>query len=217
MSEDNFVIQKFSNKQAANHLLNTLNEKDLKCRMIRQEAEFPAPLSSYTSIKYFTIVANEHDSTSIKKTINDMPKPKLSETPRDHYLLIFSNEELFNVLKTPDLWINFDYELAKQILSNRGVEIFEKQLEEYKITRNILLSNPEKIKKWYIYGTYLLAITYPLTIFCIEKSIINFKKITPEGNLIYAYEREDRKNGRIARNFSIVYWAIFLLTLIFKI
>jgi len=68
--------------------------------------------------KYLIKIKSE-DITAADSLLLDISNKQLSNVPKDHYLFMFSNHELYEVVLKKSEWSELDFLLAKQILSTR--------------------------------------------------------------------------------------------------
>lgn len=56
--------------------------------------------------------------------------PALNEMDKDYYLYSFTDQELTDIIAKPDEWGDFDYQLAKQLLQQRGKIIHDQDIND---------------------------------------------------------------------------------------
>ena len=127
-------------------------------------------------------------------------------------MLSFTDEELIDVIEKSDEWNRFDVQLAQKLLKERGNEITTEQINELKKQRIIELSKPEEGQNVYIIIGYVCALLGGLLGIFIGWHLLTYKKTLPNGNRIYAYSDNDRKQGNrilILSGIFIVIWIIY--------
>jgi hypothetical protein len=133
----------------------------------------------------------------------------------DHYLFSFTNDELLALLAAPDEWSDMDYQLARDILRDRGHEVSPDALEKLRQDRLQELAKPDtKNRIWILIG-YVMAMLGGLLGIAIGWHLATYKKTLPDGRRIYDYSPADREHGqRISvigafMFIAITLWALF--------
>jgi hypothetical protein len=109
-----------------------------------------------------------------------------------HYLDDFSDKELLRILEQPNEWNAFDINYAKEMLVERGVVAAEFKprygsADSYK---------PESISTpWIIFG-YLFS-TLAITGIFVGLTVINARKILPNGVVVKVYDQRSILHGKI--------------------
>ena len=123
----------------------------------------------------------------------------------------FTDDELIEVITKSDEWNKFDISLAKKLLKDKGKEITPEKIEEIKRQRIIELSKPEEGQKGYIILGYITAFLGGLLGIFIGWHLLTYKKTLPNGNRIYAYSENDRKQGNRILTIGYIFLAFWLI------
>lgn len=127
----------------------------------------------------------------------------------EHYLFEYSDDELVEVIVKEDEWSEFDVDLAKKILEERG-KYSEEHIESLKEKRIEELRKPdEKQNKWVLRGYYLAIVGGWISVF-IGLHLSTYKKKLPNGEKVYAFSESDRRNGRYIYILGIIFSLIYL-------
>src|SRR6185437_4818243 len=159
------TFQQFATEDDANEVAEKLKEHGID---IIIESNPPLLDSNFIGTQYNNYVLLKIDADDFEKA----QKILIENTPVDintvdkHYTLFsFTNNELMDVLKKPDEWGAFNYNLALQILKERGVEISEEKKEELQHEFIDTLSEKKSLSKWLIrLGYFFSLIGIPATI-----------------------------------------------------
>jgi hypothetical protein len=151
----------------------------------------------------------------------------IKDVSNDYYLFSFSDDELNDIIAKPDEWGSFDYQLAKELLKQRGKEISGNEIAFLKTERYKEISKPAQEKKSSVFFIYFICLVSLPVVILTGKSIpIYFfaialitgwvwgysKKTLPDGQRIYSYDDYVRKHGRIIVIISAV---LFILSIVF--
>jgi len=163
------------------------------------------------------IKLNPADFSRAHKVLEDYYKKQVDLVSRDYYLFDFKEEELYEILAKPDEWGLFDYQLAQKILRERGKTIDNNALLKLCAERKTVLAEPiSSGVSFYIIGYFFIVYgiyssIFPLTSInlvpylfltpffsiVIGHFLFKSKKTLPDGEMVFAYREEDRKQGMI--------------------
>ena len=165
-----------------------------------------------TGPKILLKISNE-DFTKANELLNIKAKKDIDKVNPDHYLFSFEDDELLEIVEEPDTWNEFDVQLAKQILSERGIEISEK-LENAFIEKRIKnLSKTEKGGKLWTTVGYISAFVGGLLGIAIGLALWKSKRTLPNGDRVYMYSDNDRIHGMYI---TVIGIAMFLMIIIVR-
>lgn len=140
----------------------------------------------------------------------------MNNLPEDYYLLTFSDEELYEVIVKKEEWSDFDYVLAKKLLTNRGSTIDEDELKRNQREHLESLAKPEDIGIGWIVCSYVFAFLGGLLGILGGVLIYTAKKTLPDGRRVYTYNDSNRKNAFKIIIVSVVVLFILITYRFFK-
>ncbi|MEI6823478.1 MAG: hypothetical protein WCL51_16220 [Bacteroidota bacterium] len=165
-----------------------------------------------TGPKILLKISNE-DFTKANELLNIKAKKDIDKVNPDHYLFSFEDDELLEIVEEPDTWNEFDVQLAKKILTERGIEISEK-LENAFIEKRIKnLSKTEKGSKLWTTVGYISAFVGGLLGIAIGLALWKSKRTLPNGDRVYMYSDNDRIHGMYI---TVIGIAMFLMIIIVR-
>jgi len=212
MKEEFLIFQKFNSESQAVEIGNLLKENDVEFLIENISINFDPILSNNDFGKEYCVKIKKDAFEKANDILCKKVKTEINEIQDDYYLLSFTNEELIDVIEKSDEWNKFDVELAHKLLKERGNEITTEQINELKKQRIIELSKPEVGQNVYIIIGYICAFLGGLLGIFIGWHLLTFKKTLPNGNRIYAYSENDRKQGNriiILSGIFIVIWILY--------
>jgi hypothetical protein len=130
-------------------------------------------------------------------------------------LFSYSDDELFEIVSKKDEWGEFDFQLAKKILKERGKEITTEMVALLKEKRIKELTKPEQNQTGWVYSGYAAALMGGFVGIFIGWHLYTHKRLLPNGKLVSAYRDEDRKQGLIIFIIGLIifpfalYWKFF--------
>lgn len=162
----------------------------------------------------FIIKISQSDFLKANELLAEKAEHEIQEVDKNHYLFEFSDEELFDLISKPDEWSEFDYQLAKKILTDRGQTINEDFLKHLNAVRIDSLSQPEKRQSGAVRAGYLFALLGGLIGLAIGWNLYTSKKTLPDGKSMFTYQQADRNHGL---RIMIIGTMVFILLTFLKI
>lgn len=148
----------------------------------------------------------------IEQMIEEQP------VPDGHYLLAFTDLELFDILEQPDQWTTEDVALARKILRSRGLEVSPEQLQRMREERYRELRRGRKGQpRWLL--IYLACIVAGLLFFSPLFLLAGLgmgyyywrdRSTDPEGRRYYTFEAETRRWGKLIFIGGVVLSVLYL-------
>lgn len=213
------IFRKSINKAIIEEIATVLSKDNIDFQLIDNEKYFDATFVTDPSKIEYQILIQKEDFENAEKLITKYYSENLV-IPEDYYLKEFKDEELTEIIYKKDEWNEFDYEVAKSLLKDRGILISETDIERINSERLEKLKTnyekPNEVKNLIILG-YIFSVigffaSFVMSFFIfvsygVSLVILKLKKQLPNGERIHYFNAEDRKHGR----------RIFVLSLIFTI
>ncbi len=212
MTENFTLFQKFNNEDSAINFGRLMKEHNIEYLIENNSVNFDPILSNNEFGKEYCVKLKKDDFIRADTILSENAKAIIDELDNDYYLLTFSTEELIDVIEKSDEWNKFDVELAYKLLKEKGLDITEQQITEIKKQRIIELSKPEEGQNIYIIIGYIFAFLGGLLGVFIGWHLLTHKKTLPDGNRVYAYSKNDRKQGNrilIIASLFILFWLLY--------
>ncbi len=195
MQQNPIVYQTFSSKELAIELTNLLSENNIIFKTEVFNATFDSAFTN-NSNKDYVVKINPSDFEKVDALLLESMKDEINNVNEDYYLLQFSNEELFDLLRRRDEWSQFDVLLAKKILQSKNIEFSIEQENKIKAERLAELSKPKELSKSYYYSGIIFSFFGGFLGLLIGLDILTSKKTLPNGNKVHVYSLNDRKKGK---------------------
>ena len=195
MTKEFVTYKKFDNEDRAAAIAGVLNDSGIELEIAKDRDSLDSLYGGQSASPQFYIKIQQRDFEQADLILAKVSQEQLTSVDTDHYLYAFSDEELFEVVCKPDEWNEFDYELAKKILAERGKSITPAIIDLLKQRRVNDLTKPEEIHKGWIFAGYLLALLGGLFGIFIGWQLYNFRKTLPNGERVYAYNIANRRHG----------------------
>lgn len=211
MEEEFTTFQKFNDQNSALQLGDFFKEKGLEYLLEDNSLSFDPSFANNGFGKEFCIKLKQSDFEKGKAFLIENAEKEIVEIDKDYYLFSFTDKELFELIAASDEWSPFDVSLAERLLKERGKEVTLEEIENIKTNRIFELSKPEKSQRTYIIIGYITAILGGILGIFIGWHLLTFKKTLPNGNRIYAYSENDRKQGNLILIIGGIFLVIWLL------
>ena len=210
MEEEFVTFQRFKDQNSAVELGAFFKEKKIEYLFEDNSLSFDPTFANNGFGNEFCIKLKQRDFEKGNAFLIEKAEKEIIEIDQDYYLLSFTDKELFELIAASDEWSQFDVALAEKLLKDRGKEVTDEDIEKIKSNRIIELSKPEGGQVAYIIIGYILAFLGGFLGMFIGWHLLTFKKTLPNGNRIYVYSDNDRKQGNRILIISIVFFGIWL-------
>ena len=101
-----------------------------------------------------------------------------------------------HVLNKKDEWGEANYIISRKILKDRGIDFSEEDLKNIAEDRIVELSKPEEKQNLWIIAGYIFAFIGGFLGLFIGFHLSNYKKTLPNGEKVFNYSENDRKQGK---------------------
>ncbi|MBC7846612.1 MAG: hypothetical protein H7Y10_08980 [Flavobacterium sp.] len=211
MEEEFITFQRFKDQDSAVELGEFFKERKLEYLFEDNSLSFDPTFANNGFGQEFCIKLKKSDFEKGNAFLIEKAEKEIVEIDKDYYLLSFTDKELLELIAASDEWSQFDVSLAERLLKERGQEVTQGEIEKIKANRIVELSKPEESQRIYIIIGYITAILGGFLGVFIGWHLLTFKKTLPNGNRIYAYSDNDRKQGNRILIFGFVFLVIWLL------
>lgn len=212
MQPELITFKKFDDIALANALTELLDEHHILYE-VEESAQAFNPTFAYNNTKEYAVKIEGEDFTKVTELLNNSENEDINNVGKDYYLFDFTDQELVEILAKADEWGSFDYQLARKILKERGVEINEQIVADLKTKRIEELTNPAPPQNSWIIVGYIFALAGGVLGAFIGWYLSTSKKTLPNGERVYDYNDNDRKQGKRIFYLSIL---VFALSIIYK-
>ncbi len=214
MDKEFLTFQKFYDKEDALAFAELLQSNNITYLIDDNSIDFDVFFGYNPLDKEFNIKLQKQDFEKADEILLQMSSTELDEVAPDYYLLSFTDQKLMEILMNNDAWSRFDFLLAQKILKQRGKEVNPEIISLFKKQRMEELAKPEPSQKKLISAGYIFAILGSIFGIFIAWYLLTYKKTLPNGERVYVYSENDRKNACIMLIIAIVlliFWIILAI------
>ena len=205
------TYQKFIYKDNALEVIELLKENQIDYKLEDNSSRLDSSFGGDDNTAEFLLKIRKIDFNKVEELEEELFKSSLEKVDEDYFLYEYLDEDLVEIVIKKEEWNKFDYLLAQKILKQRGKEVNPELLNVINKQRIKDLSVQEASPKWLIYSGYVFAILGGYIGFFIGLYIMKFRRALPNGDKIYVYNLEDRKQGQnvlICSIIGIVFWLV---------
>jgi len=159
MSVNFLTFQQFSDPALAESLVDLLIENKIAYE-VEEELVAINPLTAINNelTKVYHVRISADDFTRVNQLLKERDDQYINDVEKNYYLFDFTNDELTEILEKEDEWSSFDHELAKKILTERGVDVNIIKLSAISESRLNELRQPDPSQTFWIYAGYFFAL-----------------------------------------------------------
>jgi ABC-type transport system substrate-binding protein len=212
MPEEYNLYQKFTDIAAAEEMARLLKDNGI-------DYHLQDNLHSYVSVVGYNPVdfavslnLKADDFAKADKVLDTYYGDAIKNTDKDYYLFEFTNSELHEIISNPYEWGHFDYQLAKQILKEKGQVVSDKDIRFLKDAKIKELSKLEKVSLGKLVAGYILSVLFPFGGIFIGITIVYNRNTLPNGQKFYVHTADERRHGQIIISISIIWVCVILFT-----
>ncbi len=201
--EEFLTLKNFRHEEPFRALLHLLEEHTIpyQTEIYRERIE---PIGMTTLPPEFIVKVQPARFSEVNELLHDLAASEVLLAAEDHYLFSFRDEELFDILASPDEWSAFDYQLARRILSQRGIDVDAKLLYLLNKSRLQELAQPEAKQTANVWLGYLFALLGGVVGLFMGWHLATAQKTLPNGERVYVYREPDRQHGKWILGLSII-------------
>lgn len=214
MQPDLITFKTFNDVALANVLTELLAQHDIPYHVEENSTLFNSAFISNELTKEYEVKIRSQDFIRVNELLKEQETDDINQVGEDYYLFDFTDKELLEILAKADEWSSFDYQLARKILTDRGVEINDKTLENLTKSRIEELRKIEPAQNSWVIAGYVFALGGGIIGLFVGWHLSSYKKTLPDGEMVYVYSEKDREHGKWIFYLSIV---VFVISVIYKI
>ena len=208
---DSFTsFRKFPEVSQAKKLQKLLDKNNIKSLLIDNSPRLGSAFGGEMQ-KEYEVQLRQSDFEKATILLEHLVEEETNQLPEDYYLLEFTDEELFDVVVKKDEWNEFDYLLARKLLTKRGKPVDEELIKSINKKRIEDLTKPEKSQGAWIIAGYCFAFLGGFLGGIIGYVLWTSQKTLPNGNKVYSYSESDRKQGKRILILSVIILPVLIL------
>lgn len=211
MEEEYTTFRTFNSIDEATPVLEILNSKGIEAKAVTPANNLNSSFGGIRNPYEVQVLVKINEFNAAEEALIDAAKQTASSADKDHYLSGFTDAELMEVLAKPDEWSEEDYLLAQQMLKERGHQVNDATLQNFKVNRLEELRRPERADRLWIFIGYVSALLGGLLGIFIGWLYMTTKKLLPNGERVYAYDESSRREARRIFVFGVFALVVFVI------
>ncbi len=153
---------------------------------------------------YYTLSLMARDFDRVHKILKEEAKHQSIYKQEDYYLRGLSDQELIDILESPNDWHVMDVVGAQYLLDERGVRYSDEDLELMRLHKMVELRRPQTVNRSKIILGYLLAFFVGILGIFRGLYYLQDQTILPNGRRVFTFDGSTRQHG----------WRIVLISLV---
>ncbi len=149
--EKYLLLKKYADTISAEEEATVLKEHSIPYIIEDKSLQFRFDKDGYDLIH---LKVSEDDFSKSKLLLNEYDEKKISELGKSHYLYTFSDKDIIDITANPEDWTNAEIKLAKQIITERQLNITEDSIQnlQQKFTENKIDKTLKRNKSvWFLF------------------------------------------------------------------
>jgi hypothetical protein len=215
-------FREFLNVEEANDLALLLKEKNILYSLEKPQVLIDRAIVGTTILPKVVLKILPRDFERVNKMLAEIIEQQA--IPDNHYLLEFSDLELFEVIKNPDSWNIEDVTMARKILVSRGFEVTNEQVEELQEQRfEELKAGKKGSLSWMIFYAVcvVLGVIFLHPLFMIAGVGMGLyywrdKRRDPKGVAYFTFDKKTRIAGQIIFYLGMALMIVLFILLFFN-
>lgn len=204
-------FRKLTDREQATNLVQFLTEGGILCKLIEIAPALDSNFGGAEVNIFYEIQIDKSDFEKANRMVESEMEKSVELVEDEHYLVKFTNEELYEILLKPDEWSDFDHKLAAKLLKDRGEEISDHLLHSLRDQRIKDLEKPDEVQKVWIFVGYLFSLLGGLLGTFLGWYFWKSTKTLPDGRKVYSYDKPGRDHGRIIFIIGLIVFSISLI------
>src|SRR5262245_48171337 len=146
------TYKKYNERERAEFIAGLLHDNGIQVEITEDRDSLDSLYGGNSQARNYYLKLQQTDFANADSILKSLSEQELATVDKDHYLYSFSDEELFDVLAKPDEWNEFDYQLSRKILRERGKEINDDTIKLLRKQRINDLSKPDEGHRRWMYA-----------------------------------------------------------------
>jgi len=151
------AYETFSSAEAASGVAEKLEREGITTKVVKNVRTLGTVFVGSDFSDGYTLQIPGEDFNKANQLLYDNTHININELVPNHPLLAMSNGELKDIVKKPDEWGAENYNIAKALLKNRGINIPDKPIAQIQEERIGALSEKKSFNRYLLFTGYACA------------------------------------------------------------
>jgi hypothetical protein len=205
------TYRKFTEQSQADALIQVLRDNQIECETAEDRDSLDSLYGAKVFNRHFFVKIKQQDFAKADALLQEQSEKEVETVDQEHYLFSFTDDELFEILYKPDEWSEFDHQLARKLLKEKGRDISPETIELLKRQRIKELAKPEQESRIWIYAGYIFSLLGGWIGIAIGLILVTAKKTLPDGQRVYTYPANDRNHGILMFTIGLIMLALSVI------
>ena len=147
--------------------------------------------------RFFALTVKENELAKARNLLKPVAQEWVLRYDESHFLYLYSQQELYEILERPDQWSLEEVEMSRRILRERGFCLTEEEEEWlYQSRLEEVRQTQKRAETSWIVGLYLFSLIGGYFSIMLAWMFASSKQLDPSGEKFYTYDRWTRKHAK---------------------
>jgi hypothetical protein len=189
------TYQKFTSKELAADLTRLLTDNEVQYDLEDNSISFDVSFANNPLLGDYRVKLQAADFARADEILNKQGEFIIRNIPASYYLNSFKEEELVEILRKPDEWGKVDYLLSQKLLREKGINVSDGMIADFRASRVKELSQQESISPIWLFVTYVWALAGGFMAIFAGWHLMTLRKTIFTGQEIYVYTAQSQNHG----------------------
>lgn len=191
------TYRKFTQEEEAARFIELLKAEGIDYSIDDNHRNLDETLYGEQPLPLILVKVAPENFNRLNQLLQSRAEEELKNVPSDHYLYSFDKDELTDVLLNSEQWSELDVKLAQQLLQKQGMSVTDDTIKLLKQQQIQHLRQKETASRLLLSFAYMSAILGGLLGMFIGIYLWRSKRTLSNGERLFVYRDEDRRNGLI--------------------
>jgi hypothetical protein len=205
------TFRQYNSAEEAAAIVARLEAAGIQGLLSDNQPAFDASFAYNTTQRLYTLSLSPSDAQRAESLLTQWAEAEAEQVDSDHYLLTFTVDELYDVLRHPAEWDLLDVKIATRLLRERGHKVTEKDLRDLEAQEAAKMAAPDPVERIWMINGYLFALMGGPFGILIGYVIRNGQKSLPDGRKVWLHSEKDRRHGK---NMMVIGICMFVVVVV---
>jgi hypothetical protein len=205
-------FRQFNSAEEAAAIVARLETAGIQGLLSDNAPAFDASFAYNQVTRQYTLSLSPAEFDRAQALLTQWAEEEAKHVDPDHYLLTFTVDELYDVLRHPADWDLLDVKIATRLLRERGHPITEADLSQMRAQEFSQLAAVEPVGTVWLINGYLFALMGGAFGILIGYMLWSAQKTLPDGTKVRLHPDSDRQHGKNMMLIGVGMFFIILLT-----
>ena len=204
------TFRQYNSAEEAAAIVAKLEAVGIQGLLSDNQPAFDATFAYNSAQRLYTLSLSPSDKQRAEALLAQWAEVEAQYVDPDHYLLTFTVDELYDVLRHPAEWDILDVKIATRLLRERGHKVTDSDLAQLRAQETAALAQSVPVGWVWLVNGYLFAMMGGAFGILIGYFIRNAHKTLPDGSKVWLHPESDRRHGKYMIVIGVVMFFMFV-------